>query len=353
MTSIFLKLEIRDGKKVMEATFAFDSEIIRFLKGEGWRWEPSKKVWWIPYQTEKQKALEHSFAERTQLSLELTIVDLKRDLILRNYSRKTIKTYLGQIKLFFAWVSTNRNSNDPFLYRTVSDPDVIQYLDYSLTIKKLSFASIRSILQALRFFWREVLKRPFPKKVKYPRKEEHLPDILSKGEIMRLVAVLPNPKHKLILLLAYSTGMRLSEIVSLKMKDIDPEREVIHVKMGKGKKDRIVPLSKTFLKIWKEHSDFILRANNPYIFPGQYPNTHLSSRTAQKIFENAKKSSQLQKEVSFHSLRHAFATHLLEAGTGIRHIQMLLGHANLRTTERYARLSRIEILKVPSPLDLD
>jgi len=353
MTSLFVQPGLRDQKKILLVSFPYDSEVISFLKSHGWRWDPGSKSWWMLYQLDQVRILSRSFPDRVHLAFELILQTMSRDLLLRNYSRRTIKPYQSQIRRFYLWASQDNPAYSKFDYALVPDSYIEEYLDFSFTKKNLSFASLRSILQSLRFFWKEILQKPFPKKIRSPRKNEELPDILSKQEIYELVACLPNPKHKLLLLLAYSSGLRVSEIVSLKLGDLDTDRMLIHVRLGKGKKDRMVPLSKTFQEYWKQHRAEIQKAENPYLFPGQYPGSHLSSRTAQKIFENAKKASRIHKEISFHSLRHAFATHLLESGTGMRHIQTLLGHKSIRTTERYARLSRNEILKVPSPLDLD
>jgi integrase/recombinase XerD len=350
MCSITLNLIRRNNVRAISIEFSFNDEIVHFLKMHKGKWDPFNRYWWTRDLKNLPNAIESQFPNCVLYSLEFLLWKLGRELIVRNYSRKTIKSYLGQTRQFFNWAIDSR---DILAYRAIDDNKISQYLEYCHFEKNLSSASLRTIIQALRYFWKEGLQRNFPPKVIYPRKESILPAILSKKEVLLLIDSLDNYKHKLLLMLAYSSGLRVSEIVSLRKNNIDFYRQVIHIQQGKGKKDRMVPLSKKFTALWREHHTSVLKEGNDYIFPGQYPNTHLATRTAEKIFENAKKNSNISKNVSFHSLRHAFATHLLEAGTGIRHIQALLGHANVRTTERYARLSKVEIQKVPSPLDLE
>jgi integrase/recombinase XerD len=350
MCSITLDLIRRNNVRAISIKFSYNQEIVDFLKNQKAKWDPFQRYWWSRDIKNLPVELEAKFPTAIFYSLPFLFWKLGRELIIRNYSRKTIKSYLSQTRLFFNWAI---DSKDILAYRNIDDNKISQYLEYCHFEKNLSSASLRSIIQALRYFWKEGLQRNFPQKVVYPRKESILPAILSKKEVLLLIDSLDNYKHKLLLMLAYSSGLRVSEIVSLRKNNIDFMRQVIHIQQGKGKKDRMVPLSNKFTVLWREHHTSVLKEGNDYIFPGQYPNTHLAIRTAEKIFENAKAKANLTKDVSFHSLRHAFATHLLEAGTGIRHIQALLGHANVRTTERYARLSKVEILKVPSPLDLE
>ncbi|WCL50827.1 tyrosine-type recombinase/integrase [Leptospira sp. GIMC2001] len=350
---IFVDFPLQKFTRVCSVSIEYNPEIIEFLKYKKARWTPSERIWIHSDIRDFPIELEQRFGSQIVYSLEALLWRSLRGLLIQNYSRRTIQTYNTQIRLFYQWAIPNLDNKDRFAYRNVDESKIKTYLDHCRFEKKLKSSSIRSAIQALRFFWKECLKKPFPEEIKYPKKEKTLPEVLSRSEVFQLAKSLPNLKHKLLILLTYSTGMRLSEIVSLKISDIDLNRKIIHIKEAKGKKDRIVPFSKKISILYDKYRQIEQRNSNIYLFPGQYPNTHLSTRTAEKIFENARNSIQIQKKVSFHSLRHAFATHLLEAGTGIRHIQKLLGHESVRTTERYAQISKTELQNIPSPLDLD
>lgn len=350
MFSIHVSTLFQDNSKKLAIKFPYNTNVIEFLRRHKCQWNSSQRIWLSNDIKTLPSLLDEAFPDQIVLSLDLRLRALSRLMLVRNYSQKTIRTYFSQIRMFFQWY--HEGENKPFAYLDVPGRKVSEYLEYSYFERNLNPSTLGNAIQALRFFWAEGLHKEFPQDIVLPKKVSQLPEILTKEEIILIVSKLPNPKHKLLILLTYSSGLRLSEIVTLKLKDLDIQREVIHIHMGKGKKDRLVPLSKKFYEVWTEFAEVILKEENPFLFPGLYPGSHLSPRTAQKIFENGRSLAGIQKKVSFHSLRHSFATHLLEAGTGIRHIQKLLGHSSVKTTERYARLSRKEILKVPSPLDL-
>jgi len=185
--------------------------------------------------------------------------------------------------------------------------------------------------------------------IPYPKHELRYPDILSKEEVRRILQAPRNLKHRLLLMLIYSAGLRVGEAVTLKLDDLDFERSLIHIRQGKGKKDRFVMLSRTIRGTYQEY-----RACYPvkeWLFPGADITAHLSVRSAQSIFYNAAESAGIKKNVSIHSLRHSFATHLLENGTDLRYIQELLGHKSSRTTEMYTHVSNRDIRNILSPLD--
>jgi len=182
-----------------------------------------------------------------------------------------------------------------------------------------------------------------------PRKEKKLPVILSRKDVRLILESTDNIKHKAILMLTYSAGLRVSEVVKLKVEDVDAERKLIHVKGAKGRKDRYTILSDKALKTL----NLYLKTYQPknWLFSGAKKTRHLSTRSAQRIFDNAVKNTDIKKDVSIHSLRHSFATHLLESGVDIRYIQELLGHQSTKTTEIYTHASTKNIGKIRSPLD--
>ena len=182
-----------------------------------------------------------------------------------------------------------------------------------------------------------------------PRSSKKLPDILSRNEIKKIIEVTKNLKHKLLISLTYSAGLRVSEVVKLKYADLDFERNVIFVRQSKGKKDRIAIFSKSIKSMVSEY----IKKYRPtiWLFEGWSSETHLSIRSAQKIFEKSKQLAFIKKEVSIHSLRHSFATHLLEKGVEIRYIQKLLGHSNLKTTEIYTHVAKNKLEQIESPIE--
>ncbi|HZK34361.1 MAG: tyrosine-type recombinase/integrase [Caldicoprobacterales bacterium] len=182
-----------------------------------------------------------------------------------------------------------------------------------------------------------------------PKKEKKLPEILSKNEISKLLKAVKNLKHKAILYLVYSAGLRVGEVVKLKPTDIDSDRMLIHIIQGKGKKDRYTILSETALSILRQY----VKVYKPehWLFPGQHPDKHLTERSVQKVFDNARIDAKIRKDVSVHNLRHSFATHLLEGGVNLRYIQELLGHSSSKTTEIYTHVTQKNLSNIISPLD--
>lgn len=176
-----------------------------------------------------------------------------------------------------------------------------------------------------------------------------MPEILSKGEVKRILAAVDNMKHKAILMLIYSAGLRVSEVVKLKHENIESDRKLIFIKGAKGRKDRYTTLSNVALETLRIYYKSIKPRD--WLFPGQKLSGHISTRTVEKLFEDAVKKARIEKHVSVHSLRHSYATHLLESGTDLRYIQELLGHKSSKTTEIYTHVSKKSIGKIVSPLD--
>jgi len=192
-------------------------------------------------------------------------------------------------------------------------------------------------------------ERVFVDQIKRPKKDKKLPVVLNKDEVLRIFSSVKNVKHRAILMLTYSSGIRVGEVVRLKKDDIDSKRRLIHIKGSKGRKDRYTLLSDTALKAlreyWKEYRPKI------WLFPGQDKNKHISVRSVEKIFSTACHKADITKHVTVHSLRHSFATHLLESGVDLRYIQELLGHKNSKTSEIYTHVSTRDIGRIKSPLD--
>jgi len=233
------------------------------------------------------------------------------------------------------------------------DPDQLTEDDVkSFMASKLSDSSSSSIivfLSAIRFAYSTILKKDITIGIKRPKREKRIPAVLTKEEMKLLLASISNEKSKLMVSLTYACGFRVSELINLKVEDLNFEEKICDIRQGKGKKDRIVNIP-SFLEESLRKQVFEQQTNKQqFLFSG--PNGQLSMRNFEKIVSNAAKKAGIKKEVHPHTLRHSFATHLLENGTDIRKIQELLGHADLSTTQIYTHISTEELKKIRSPLD--
>lgn len=270
--------------------------------------------------------------------LEKILKKIETEIKLRGFSPRTAKMYLFYNKEFLS-----KYSIDP---KNVTEDDIKLYLAEKLTDEGLSAKSVSLIKAALMFYYNEILGNKF--EIKTPKIKKSTPVVLSKDEIKRLLSAIKNKKHQLIIKLYYSSGLRLSEAINLKQKNIDFDEKVIWIRDGKGGKDRMTILSESLCKELKEFCQY--KNKDDFIFLNKYGDP-MSARSIQKIVEKAKIDAKLQKDVHIHTLRHSFATHLLEAGIDIRKIQELLGHSDLSTTQIYTKVSNEELKKVKSPLD--
>jgi integrase/recombinase XerD len=231
--------------------------------------------------------------------------------------------------------------------------DLKRYMVHIMQKEKLSENTAHSRLNALKFYFEQVLGREkFFWEIPRPKKRLQLPKILGEQEISRLFKALTNKKHKAILFTAYSAGLRVSEVVNLKIKNIDSDRMQILIECAKGKKDRYVMLSPVLLDILRVYIQKEQPKPSLYLFENPYQTgVAYNIRSAQKIFQMAKEKAGIKKEISFHSLRHSFATHLLEKGIDIRYIKDLLGHFDIRTTEIYLHVKKEQLINISSPID--
>ena len=204
----------------------------------------------------------------------------------------------------------------------------------------------------VKFYFEQVLKREkFFWEIPRPKKQLILPKVLGESEIASLFNALENKKHKAMLFTAYSAGLRVSEIAALKLKHIDSDRMQILIENGKGKKDRYVTLSPVLLDVLRGYIKQSIKRPKEYLFESDQTGTAYPTRTIQRVFQLAKNKARISKSVGIHSLRHSFATHLLEKGTDIRYIKDLLGHFSIKTTERYLHVKKEQLVNIISPLD--
>jgi integrase/recombinase XerD len=268
------------------------------------------------------------------------LYNLEQELRIRGFSRETIKSYVLYNKLFLEFIGKSPKS--------VTNDDIRQYL-ISLRDRNRANSTLNVALNALKFYYREILKRKFFFDIRGAKKTNYLPTVLSKEEIRRMLLATTNPKHNFLISLMYSAGLRVSEAIKIHMRDFDLDRKIIMVRQGKGQKDRCTLLSKKLMPILRKQIS--LKKPNDYLFTGAGGNGHLTSESAEKIVKKAAEAAGISKKVTCHSLRHSFATHLLEAGTSIRYIQELLGHARLETTQIYTKVANNNLQNIKSPLD--
>jgi site-specific recombinase XerD len=263
-------------------------------------------------------------------------------LTIENYSRQTIKNYVSSLKLFLEYISKLN-------VKEVTDNEIENYLYYCKTKKDYSFSSMKQVIATIRYLYLNVFNKPVPKSLNINlRKPSVLPTVLSAKEISKILEVTNNLKHKTILVLIYSAGLRLGELVNLEIGDIDSESMKIHIREAKGKKDRYVMLSEKVLQLLREY--YKRYKPERYIIEGQKGGKY-SPKSVQSVFKRALKKAGIRKKATVHTLRHSFATHLLDEGTDIRYIQELLGHKKLETTQIYTHVSSYSINKIKSPAD--
>ena len=272
------------------------------------------------------------------------LAEFIQTLNLKSYSSSTIRTYRNEFMQLLQYLK-NRPVKDLVV------EDLQKY--FTLCIERgLTENTLHSRINAIKFYFEQVLKREkFFYEIPRPKKPLLLPKVLGEGELRRLFAAVRNLKHKAILFTAYSAGLRVSEVVNLKISDIDSDRMQILVRRGKGKKDRYVMLSPLVLDVLRSYFKQCKPTPTEYLFEGQVPGTPYSIKSAQKVFQLAKKNAGIIKEIGFHSLRHSFATHLLEKGIDTRFIKDLLGHFSIKTTEIYLHVKKDKLVNILSPLD--
>lgn len=276
----------------------------------------------------------------------MSLKKLETELKLKGFSEKTVSSYLFHNQKFLEF--TKKQPEE------VTQEDIKSYLAHLISDKKQKPASINLVLCTLKFYYEKILDKDIFKKVSSVKSEKKIPTVLTKDEIKQLLSSIKNRKHKLLIEMMYSSGLRVSEAVNLKLDDLNLTERIGKVVAGKGKKDRLIIISnnaidhiENYLK-WRERK----KISSQYLFHSNKDNSNpISIRQAQKAIKSIAKKSGLKKRVFCHALRSSFATHLLESGTDIRVIQELLGHSNISTTERYTKVSTTQLKKVRSPLD--
>jgi site-specific recombinase XerD len=266
----------------------------------------------------------------------------KSQLYIRNYSPRTIASYISSLNNFAEWLIQEKVNQ-------VTDKEVEKYLYHLKKNRNRSISGMKQTVASLKILFTDILKKEIPDSLNIRfRKEEKIPVVLSEKEVAAIIKAVNNLKHKVILMTIYSAGLRLSECLALTVADMDFDRYQIRIRQGKGKKDRQTVLSRTLLS---EMKDYLIKfCPKIFLFEGQKGGRY-SASSVQAIMKRAVKKSGIKKHATVHTLRHSFATHLLENGTDIRFIQELLGHKRLETTQIYTHISKIAFDRIKSPLD--
>jgi len=270
---------------------------------------------------------------------------VKLALTVRGYSPRTRRVYLGHLRRFLTWCGggTPRIPDDA---ASAGQAYIVELLER----RRISKSYQNQVVSALRFMCEAVLEQPqLALRIPRPRKERRLPEVLSPEEVARMLRKARNAKHRAILMLLYCAGLRVGELVLLRPSDLDADRGLVRVRRGKGDKDRYTLLAQRAVDAVKMYRDAY--PTGPWLFPGNRPDRHLSARSVQNVVKRVARAARIEKHVTTHTLRHSFATHLLEGGTNLRIIQELLGHKSARTTQIYTHVARNELGTIRSPLD--
>ncbi len=266
----------------------------------------------------------------------------RQELVIAGYSPRTIKTYLFLVKDFLVFLK-----KDP---KTIERSDIVGFMVTKKEKDRVSDTTVALAHSALTFFFAKFLKSNVMGEVKSPKKSKKLPTVLSKTEVFELIKSVKRGRNRLLVEFLYSTGVRVSEAVKIKVSNLDFKERIARVQSGKGNKDRVVILSKNWCLDAKKYLKR-KKVNSEFLFSKRTTAAPISTNTVQRIIRKACQKAEIRKEVTPHTLRHSYATHLMEAGENIRVIQELLGHSSLATTQIYTHVSTETLKKVKNPFD--
>ncbi|MFS4469040.1 tyrosine-type recombinase/integrase [Maribacter sp. 2210JD10-5] len=313
------------------------------------RWSATKRAWYLPDLPVVRQQLKMTAKNTSERKLQnihpvnrQAYSTMEKQLMLKKYSPNTVRIYLAEFQHLLLLL--NHHQVNDLTPKRLKD-----YFLYCVKIEKMGERKMNGKINAIKFYFEQVLHLPkmffdIPR----PKKPITLPKMLSKAEVKKLFRVTTNLKHNMALQLCYGMGLRVSEVVKLKIVDVDGQRMVVHVRSAKGKKDRYVPLPVSVLpKLREYYKQF---RPKEYLFEGQYGGPYAKS-SLQQMFKMAMKKAGIRKQIGIHGLRHSYATHLLESGADMRFIQELLGHESVKTTQIYTKVTPRSLSNIKSPLD--
>lgn len=375
LPSVKIKPFLHREKEVVQVLFERNEELTKLLRSGGrLQWSKTMNCWYLPYSGNvvsnlfsllKGKAYlnydefklkveqpKEATSEKIDVPKKLAVLlpeveqkieDLKLWMRSKRYSENTINTYTEALRLFLRYFSGKPLSE-------IGNEDIVEFNNAYILKNKLSASFQNQLVNAVKLFFKVIESSKLdPELVHRPKRAHVLPNVLSKEEVKAVLNALGNIKHKAMLSLIYSCGLRCGELLRLKPEHIDSKRKLVVIKFGKGMKDRVVPLSERILDLlreyWKVHSP------KEFLFEGQKAGEMYDSRSLQQVLKNSVLKAGIKKPVTLHWLRHSYATHLLENGTDLRYIQEMLGHNSSRTTEIYTHVSNKSIQQITSPFD--
>jgi len=325
-------------------------DVVRGLPSR--RYDAGRRVWSVPGARAAMATLTEAFGaggvcvkEDGPGTSDDILERVRVALTVRGYAPRTRKVYLGHLRRFLVWCG----GGSPRIPEDAAGQGQAYILEL-IERRQISKSYQSQVVSALRFMCESVLDQPkLALRIPRPRKEHRLPNDISQSEVARMFQKARNPKHRALLMLLYSAGLRVSEVVRLKVSDLDVDRGLVRVHRGKGGKDRYSLLAQRAVEAVHLYLDAY--PTDRWLFPGSRPGRHLTTRSVQRVVKRAAEAAGIRKTVTTHTLRHSFATHLLESGTNLRIIQELLGHQSARTTQIYTHVARSTLGSVRSPLD--
>lgn len=364
--TIVLQFDYHRDEKVVCFLFEKDYQLIQTIKTKlNARWSTTKRYWYLPYDkvdinqilqifkniawVDIREITKSSAKDKATQELSLTniirqeIEAFQKWLKFKRYSTNTIKTYSDALSVFLNFFKEKEISS-------LSNNDVILFVNEYILKQKLSFSYQNQIINAIKLYFREIRQSKIEvEALQRPRRHHKLPNVLSKEEVKAILQAPVNIKHRTMLSLIYACGLRRSELLNLKINDVDSKRHVLIIRNSKGYKDRQVPISDKTIEMLREY----YKAFKPkiWLFEGQNEGERYSEQSLQNVLKHAVKKANIHKPVTLHWLRHSYATHLLESGVDIRYIQTLLGHKSTRTTEIYTHVSEKSLQNISSPFD--
>ena len=367
--TIILSIQKHDDEERLFADFPYDTKLIQAIKQvPGARWSQTKKKWHFNLNRQVVELLKEKVS--AVATLDSTLLKTQWDALKekekqekfsnidadtvkaldyyklwmeqKRYSPQTVKNYMGQVIQFLTHYQ-------PKNFKELTVEDVERYNHEVIIKNNLSVSFQRGMVGAVKLFYSLLQNTKMDlQKLQRPFKESKLPEVLSKEDVKKILDASNNLKHKTILSLIYSGGLRIGEAINMKMQDVDSQRMLIRVLRGKGNKDRMVMLSPKVLQLLREY--YKVYKPKQFLFEGQYGGKY-SSRSMENVLQNAVKKTGIKRKIVMHTLRHSYATHLLEAGTDIRYIQELLGHSSPKTTMIYTHVSSKKLSEIKSPFD--
>lgn len=339
------------GKQIIWIHFPYKQNIVKELRSAypSAKWSNTKKAWYLPDLNVIRENLNLSAKKVGEKLLngvysvnKSAFINMRHQLELKAYSSNTIRLYLAEFTHLLSLLKT-------YPVNKLSSKRLKDYFLYCVQKEKMSEQKMNGKINAIKFYFEQVLHMPkmffdIPR----PKKRLTLPKMLSKRDVKKVFLVTKNVKHVMALQLCYGMGLRVSEVVNIKISDIDSSRMQVHIANAKGKKDRYVPLPESILQPLRAY----YKAYKPkeYLLEGRYGGQY-SKGSLQKVFKRALDKAGIHKNIGIHGLRHSYATHLLESGADLRFIQELLGHNSVKTTMKYTHVTNTSLLKVKSPLD--